>query len=245
MMAVLWRRCGLRLLPSPCLPASCRVFQWSGETHYDVLGVLPTASPREIKVAYLGLSKQLHPDVNQGKDDKDTFTIHQKFVRVNQAYSVLGSREDRRLYDLQMGLEDRLQAGAPVQGRDSSGKNRTFYKTMTFAERAQAMGYKTQDPNHYQKQGNYHRKIAIACVVWIVAGILLQGVVIMRLYGRHTATLDKATEQNAMILTASRASAMNYTTLEEHREAFEQRFQGQSPRLHSSTLEEYNVEKEV
>ena len=101
-----------------------------------------------------------------------------------------------------------------------------------------------QDPNHYQKQGNYHRKIAIACVVWIVAGILVQGVVIMRLYGRHTATLDKATEQNAMILTASRASAMNYTTLEEHREAFEQRFQTH-PRLHSSTLEEYNVEKEV
>ena len=84
MLVVLWRRCGLRLVPSPCLPASCRGFQWSGETHYDVLGVLPTASPREIKVAYLGLSKQLHPDVNQGKDDKDTFTIHQKFVRVNQ-----------------------------------------------------------------------------------------------------------------------------------------------------------------
>ena len=78
-----------------------------------------------------------------------------------------------------------------------------------------------------------------------MAGILVQGVIIMRLYGRHTATLDRATEQNAMILTASRASAMNYTTLEEHREAFEQRFQTQSPRLHSSTLEEYNVEKEV
>ena len=51
---------------------------------------------------------------------------------------------DISMFYTNLDVSDGIQAGAPVQGKDSSGKNRTFYKTMTFAERAQAMGYKTQ-----------------------------------------------------------------------------------------------------
>ncbi|PRQ25487.1 putative chaperone DnaJ [Rosa chinensis] len=62
--------------------------------YYDALGVSKTANASEIKKAYYGLAKKLHPDTN--KDDPDA---EKKFQEVQKAYEVLKDEEKRREYD--------------------------------------------------------------------------------------------------------------------------------------------------
>uniref|UniRef100_A0A2P2L3G4 Uncharacterized protein n=1 Tax=Rhizophora mucronata TaxID=61149 RepID=A0A2P2L3G4_RHIMU len=62
--------------------------------YYDVLGVSKNASSSEIKKAYYGLAKKLHPDTN--KDDPEA---ERKFQEVSKAYEVLKDEEKRTQYD--------------------------------------------------------------------------------------------------------------------------------------------------
>lgn len=62
--------------------------------YYDVLGVSKNASASEIKKAYYGLAKKLHPDTN--KDDPEA---EKKFQEVSMAYEVLKDEEKRQQYD--------------------------------------------------------------------------------------------------------------------------------------------------
>ncbi|PIA41137.1 hypothetical protein AQUCO_02300142v1 [Aquilegia coerulea] len=66
----------------------------SAKDYYDILGVSKKASPSEIKKAYYGLAKKLHPDTN--KDDTDA---ERKFQEVQKAYEVLKDEEKRSMYD--------------------------------------------------------------------------------------------------------------------------------------------------
>ncbi len=60
---------------------------------YQILGVSPQASEREIKAAYRRLAKRYHPDVNPSP------TAAQDFARITEAYRVLSDRRLRALYD--------------------------------------------------------------------------------------------------------------------------------------------------
>ncbi|MCL7040329.1 hypothetical protein MKW94_030188 [Papaver nudicaule] len=62
--------------------------------YYDMLGVSKKASTSEIKKAYHGLAKKLHPDMN--KDDADAA---KKFQELQTAYEVLKDDETRSQYD--------------------------------------------------------------------------------------------------------------------------------------------------
>ncbi|AED95612.1 Chaperone protein dnaJ GFA2 [Arabidopsis thaliana] len=71
----------------------------SAKDYYSVLGVSKNAQEGEIKKAYYGLAKKLHPDMN--KDDPEAET---KFQEVSKAYEILKDKEKRDLYD-QVGHE--------------------------------------------------------------------------------------------------------------------------------------------
>jgi molecular chaperone DnaJ len=62
--------------------------------YYDVLGVPRGASAEEIKRAYRGLARKLHPDV-AGADEE----TGEEFRAVNEAYEVLSDAERRASYD--------------------------------------------------------------------------------------------------------------------------------------------------
>nr|NLD40746.1 molecular chaperone DnaJ [Actinomycetales bacterium] len=78
--------------------------------YYEVLGVARTATPSEIKKAYLKLARQTHPDVaGPGSEER--------FKEVSTSYEVLSDAERRRMYDL--GGTDALRnggAGSPFTG---------------------------------------------------------------------------------------------------------------------------------
>ncbi|KAJ7242041.1 DnaJ-like protein [Mycena rebaudengoi] len=59
---------------------------------YDILGVSPTASTREIKSAYRYKAKTLHPD-REGDDSGE------RFLEVTAAYDVLSDAYRREIYD--------------------------------------------------------------------------------------------------------------------------------------------------
>lgn len=61
--------------------------------YYKTLKIEADASPNEVKEAYLKLTKEYHPDVNQSKDAK------QVFQEITEAYEVLGSEKGRHEYD--------------------------------------------------------------------------------------------------------------------------------------------------
>uniref|UniRef100_A0A7N0UCM0 Uncharacterized protein n=1 Tax=Kalanchoe fedtschenkoi TaxID=63787 RepID=A0A7N0UCM0_KALFE len=85
--------------------------------YYDVLGVRRNATASEIKKAYYGLAKKLHPD--QNKDDPEA---EKKFQEVSKAYEILKDEEKRSVYD-QVGhdaYERQQEGGGPGSGFSQS-----------------------------------------------------------------------------------------------------------------------------
>ena len=62
--------------------------------YYEVLGVARDASETEIKKAFRGLARELHPDVNDHDPEAE-----EKFKAAAEAYEVLSDAERRRTYD--------------------------------------------------------------------------------------------------------------------------------------------------
>ncbi|MFQ5354501.1 MAG: molecular chaperone DnaJ [Thermodesulfobacteriota bacterium] len=62
-----------------------------GKDYYTILGLERTASEDEIKKAFRRLAQELHPDKEQGDEEK--------FKEINEAYSVLKDPAKRRQYD--------------------------------------------------------------------------------------------------------------------------------------------------
>ncbi len=65
--------------------------EWFEKDYYKVLGVVPTASDKEITRAYRNLAKEHHPDANPGSEER--------FKEISAAYDVLGDAEKRKEYD--------------------------------------------------------------------------------------------------------------------------------------------------
>ncbi len=61
--------------------------------YYELLGVARDASEAEIKKAFRGLARELHPDVSDAPDAEE------RFREVVEAYEVLSKSETRELYD--------------------------------------------------------------------------------------------------------------------------------------------------
>jgi|WetSurMetagenome_2_1015567.scaffolds.fasta_scaffold01692_11 curved DNA-binding protein CbpA len=61
-------------------------------TYYEILGIEPDASPKEIKSAYLQLANQYHPDHNYNRNDR-------RMVELNLIYDVLSHADKKVEYD--------------------------------------------------------------------------------------------------------------------------------------------------
>jgi molecular chaperone DnaJ len=62
--------------------------------YYKILGVSKTATEKDVKSAYRKLARKYHPDVNPGDNKAEA-----KFQDINEAYEVLGDKDNRQQYD--------------------------------------------------------------------------------------------------------------------------------------------------
>jgi DnaJ-class molecular chaperone len=87
------------------------------------LNVEVDASSQEIKEAYLKLSKENHPDVNQSENAKHVFQ------EITEAYEVLGSVNNRRDYDKNT-FVSRLRKSRPRQNVRQDDTSRPSYENI-------------------------------------------------------------------------------------------------------------------
>ncbi|MBD2230052.1 J domain-containing protein [Phormidium tenue] len=80
------------------------------KTHYDQLGVKPTASPQQIRRAFRDLSKLYHPDTT----DLPATEATEKFQQLNEAYAILSSPDRRWTYDQKVGYS-RISVMQPLE----------------------------------------------------------------------------------------------------------------------------------
>lgn len=70
------------------------------EDYYAALGLDRSATPAQIKAKYRQLSKSMHPDKHQSSaTPEEMAVIVAKFQAVVRAYSVLGDKQSRGIYD--------------------------------------------------------------------------------------------------------------------------------------------------
>lgn len=62
--------------------------------YYEILGIPKTALEEEIRKAYKKLAIKFHPDKNKAKNAEEAFK------KINQAFSVLGTKEKKQRYDM-------------------------------------------------------------------------------------------------------------------------------------------------
>jgi hypothetical protein len=78
-------------------------------TYYELLGLLPAATEREIRQAYRELSRQYHPDTTQ----LPIAIAQPKFQQLNEAYATLSNPLQRDLYDRTIGYS-RIKVTIPL-----------------------------------------------------------------------------------------------------------------------------------
>lgn len=95
---------------APDAPAGAR-------THYQVLGVRPTASRDELRTAHRQLAHLLHPDRLAGASSAERTLAERRMREVNAAWSVLSDPDRRAAYDRSL-LAD--GTSSPTRGRTTA-----------------------------------------------------------------------------------------------------------------------------
>ena len=85
------------------------------KNHFEVLGLAPGCSDAEVKRAYATLAKRYHPDVHRDARLADLRDVLEAiFIRVGEAWEVLGDTRSRASYEARSGVVRRTRDGAPV-----------------------------------------------------------------------------------------------------------------------------------
>ena len=81
---------------------------------YEVLGISPNSSPKEIKNAYLSQAKKFHPDSPEGSEEK--------FKKIAAAYHVLKNEELKVEYDKKLKKHEVKKSNSDVHSNASEYK---------------------------------------------------------------------------------------------------------------------------
>ena len=91
---------------------------------YEILGISPNASTREIQQAFTKMAKQYHPDTLQNATDLEKERNHNKFQKVLLAFQVLKDPERRKKYDTTGATkEDKKRNKKPPPDSRTDNKN--------------------------------------------------------------------------------------------------------------------------
>ncbi|XP_035780679.1 dnaJ-like protein 60 isoform X2 [Anopheles albimanus] len=200
---------------------SCR---YAHRTHYAVLKLQPDCSAREVRAAFIQLSKELHPDANVGSSRKYD---NKSFVELLEAYKILSKPDSRAAYDYELSLgRDFKTNDQPVFHRyllvltdRLRKKHNASYSHDLFkfsSNRPWASGpkhYSTEEQPYYgikgvKKVSNW--TIVVFCAIFMLFGIVLQTVAISKSFTFKRNQLDEFSRQNAIQHAEVREEAEKY-----------------------------------
>uniref|UniRef100_A0A1B6FWP7 J domain-containing protein n=1 Tax=Cuerna arida TaxID=1464854 RepID=A0A1B6FWP7_9HEMI len=190
------------------------------KTHYEILNVSKTSSSKEIREAFISLSKQYHPDKN-----KDNPKAQEQFVKVNEAYNVLIKPESRRDYDIS--LEQHYGYNPTkdefYQAHQNNFQYRDPWKDPSFARNR---NFSREDDNYYGVKGlkkQTNDRILFWIFIFFSAGLFLQISLIRFAHIRNLDNLQRHSDANRRYLESVRARADSYGTRERQIEEYKRR----------------------
>ncbi|XP_068751809.1 dnaJ homolog subfamily C member 4-like isoform X3 [Montipora capricornis] len=196
-----WQAFGVFHLKCPYL-VSRRGSTSRKQTFYEVLDVPQTATPGEIRSAFIEKSKQeclfntlqSHPDMNPHKPE-----LHDAFVQINEAYNVLSNAGTRKEYDLMLGKASNLSSsrGNPFGSVPNHRKQSYSYYYEKATSRSnyrqsRPYGFSPQVVNAAQKQ-KHNRIVMIGILVFMVVGSSLSYLIVR---SRHKVYKTQAEESS-------------------------------------------------
>lgn len=192
-------------------------------THYEVLGLPQNCTFKEIREAFVKLSKKVHPDVNPGDPHG-----HQSFLKLNEAYSVLIKPHKRQIYDASL-ISQRYSASSYPTSYHS-------YVNGSWVETSAPFG-RTSHPEwrdetiwefrdkskdkHYQDKPYYGIKgvnrfpnsyIAAGCVLFTVVGAIFHYFVIKKSSAKALKEIDTKSKENNDLYMKIRKQALASST---------------------------------
>ncbi|XP_078038327.1 uncharacterized protein LOC144470722 [Augochlora pura] len=130
--------------------------------YYDTLNISQDATQKEIKDAFIKMSKKMHPD--SGSDGS-----HADFVKINEAYSTLSKMNKKRDYDMSLKYNYTYTENPYSYGR-SRGRPYKTYEHWGFV-----------DPKKYrQRKSADIRQIVLGCIALLMIGTFFQLIVIYK-----------------------------------------------------------------
>ncbi|KAJ8720325.1 hypothetical protein PYW07_012368 [Mythimna separata] len=183
--------------------ALLRCYSLARKNHYEVLNLRRNCSDKEIKEAFIQMSKEYHPDKNKDARAQDSF------VRIVEAYEVLGKPSSRARYDSMTEIESNSHAASTASNMYKSGvpynlRNHPQYNFY----------YETQAPRSSNVNENANAKkipnyvIIVMCTGVALLGIILQVFVIRNLYVSQRQQAQEKSKRLAEELDKVRASAL-------------------------------------
>ncbi|KAL7666880.1 J domain-containing protein [[Candida] zeylanoides] len=79
------------------------MYSSAARSFYDILGLPPLASIKEVKTQFKELSKKYHPDLNAHLSDDEKRANNDRFVAIVSAYDTLKDSKKKSQYDATMG----------------------------------------------------------------------------------------------------------------------------------------------
>ncbi|KAL1399526.1 hypothetical protein pipiens_008148 [Culex pipiens pipiens] len=163
-------------------------------THYEILKLKSTCTPKEIREAFIRLSKELHPDANVSNAKRAS--SDKSFIQLLEAYKVLSKPDSRASYDYELSLQERPY-GHQVRYNAWQPPNPAHYAT--------------PDPDSFygikgiKKVSN--RTIVFYCGIFMLVGIILQAIAISKSFTFKRKQLDDFSRKNALQHAEVRAEA--------------------------------------
>ncbi|XP_065082565.1 dnaJ-like protein 60 [Ochlerotatus camptorhynchus] len=168
--------------------------------HYEVLKLKSTCTPKEIREAFIRLSKELHPDVNASDTNKKA--KEKSFVQLLEAYKVLSKTDTRASYDYEISFRIRMDQPQAKPAAQNI-QNQHWYQNPS--------NYQTPDPDSYygikgiRKVSNW--TIVFYCGVFMIVGVIVQTFAISKSFTFNREQLDEYSRKNALVLATARAEA--------------------------------------
>lgn len=158
----------LRVYKLNLFPIICRLYGTRRPNHnyYEMLEVSPDCSQKEIRRAFLALSKQCHPDIIGDKG-------HDKFVKLQEAYNILSKEETRKQYDMDLKLRTYSPYASSYERQENPFPGSRIYRSRREWEEHMARGTAWQ-PRNFDTKSNESRNTKLF-IFYVLFGVLLLG----------------------------------------------------------------------